>query len=57
MISKHSIWTGYRQIVTIGNRTFKFLTFENKAHIIAGLVGILFNMSELICQLCIELKD
>jgi len=30
---------------------------ENRAHIIAGLVGILFNISELTCWLCTELKD
>ena len=30
---------------------------ENRAYVIAGLVGILFNMLDLICQLCAELKD
>jgi len=37
----------------------KLLSFllENRAYIIAGLVGILFNMLDLICQLCAELKD
>ena len=29
---------------------------EKEAHIIVGLVGISFNMSELTCQLCAKLK-
>jgi len=32
-------------------------SLENRAHIIVGLVGILFNILELICWLCTELKD